>query len=317
MNRANEKKVVKTWSRRSTVIPEMVGHTLAVHNGRKFVPVYITENMVGHKLGEFSPTRQFKGHAAQGRQDGGVGAGGAPEGRPDMVRRAGNREVRAAPRPRRPAWCATSIRGKDVNRALVGAAVRRKTVARDVAKVLRSAVANARQREGFGGEVERLFVSAAFANQGPSQKRVRPAPMGRAFRVRQAHDAPHRGSDRASAEDRGRRPGRGEDPGAPRPGQEGRGGRVVTRRSQWARKFTRTGSGSASTRRGSRAGSPTRTTRPAPRGPDAQGRPEEAVPARRRRQDRDRARRQQAEDRRPHLAARASSSAARAPRSTS
>ena len=63
MNRAGEKKVVKTWSRRSTVIPEMVGHTLAVHNGRKFVPVYLTENMVGHKLGEFSPTRQFKGHA--------------------------------------------------------------------------------------------------------------------------------------------------------------------------------------------------------------------------------------------------------------
>jgi small subunit ribosomal protein S19 len=65
MNRNNEKKVVKTWSRRSTVIPEMVGHTLAVHNGRKFVPVYITENMVGHKLGEFSPTRHFKGHAAK------------------------------------------------------------------------------------------------------------------------------------------------------------------------------------------------------------------------------------------------------------
>jgi len=65
MNRANEKRVIKTWSRRSTVVPEMVGHTLAVHNGRKFVPVYITENMVGHKLGEFSPTRQFKGHAAK------------------------------------------------------------------------------------------------------------------------------------------------------------------------------------------------------------------------------------------------------------
>ena len=65
MNRSNEKKVIKTWSRRSTVIPEMVGHTLAVHNGRKFVPVYVTENMVGHKLGEFSPTRQFKGHSAR------------------------------------------------------------------------------------------------------------------------------------------------------------------------------------------------------------------------------------------------------------
>ena len=65
MNRAGDKKVIKTWSRRSTVIPEMVGHTLAVHNGKKFVPVYVTENMVGHKLGEFSPTRQFKGHAAK------------------------------------------------------------------------------------------------------------------------------------------------------------------------------------------------------------------------------------------------------------
>src|SRR2546423_10455797 len=62
LNQANEKRVHKTWSRRSTITPEMVGHTLAVHNGKKFIPVYIQENMVGHKLGEFSPTRQFKGH---------------------------------------------------------------------------------------------------------------------------------------------------------------------------------------------------------------------------------------------------------------
>ena len=62
MNRANEKKVIKTWSRRSTVVPEMVGHTMAVHNGKKFIPVYVTENMVGHKLGEFVPTRVFRGH---------------------------------------------------------------------------------------------------------------------------------------------------------------------------------------------------------------------------------------------------------------
>jgi small subunit ribosomal protein S19 len=64
MNAANDKKVVKTWSRRSVITPEMVGHTLAVYNGRKFIPVYITENMVGHRLGEFSPTRQFKGHSS-------------------------------------------------------------------------------------------------------------------------------------------------------------------------------------------------------------------------------------------------------------
>ena len=65
MNSRNEKKVIKTWSRRSTVIPEMVGHTMAVHNGKKFIPVYVTENMVGHKLGEFAPTRTFKGHTTK------------------------------------------------------------------------------------------------------------------------------------------------------------------------------------------------------------------------------------------------------------
>jgi|SRR5947207_15955115 len=65
MNRSNDKKVVRTWSRRSTIHPEMVGHTIAVHNGKKFIPVYVTENMVGHKLGEFSPTRQFRGHSVK------------------------------------------------------------------------------------------------------------------------------------------------------------------------------------------------------------------------------------------------------------
>jgi small subunit ribosomal protein S19 len=63
MNRKNEKRVIKTWARRSTVVPEFVGHTLAVHNGNKFIPIYVTENMVGHKLGEFAPTRVFRGHS--------------------------------------------------------------------------------------------------------------------------------------------------------------------------------------------------------------------------------------------------------------
>ena len=62
MNETNKKTVIKTWSRRSLIIPDMVGHTFAVHNGNKFIPVYVTENMVGHKLGEFAPTRTFKGH---------------------------------------------------------------------------------------------------------------------------------------------------------------------------------------------------------------------------------------------------------------
>jgi small subunit ribosomal protein S19 len=82
MNARNEKKVHKTWSRRSTITPEMVGHTIAVHNGKKFIPVYVTENMVGHKLGEFSPTRNFKGHSAAGAKDKAVAPAGAPPAAP-------------------------------------------------------------------------------------------------------------------------------------------------------------------------------------------------------------------------------------------
>ena len=79
MNAASERKVYKTWSRRSTITPQMVGHTIAVHNGKKFIPVYVTENMVGHKLGEFSPTRTFKGHTVGGGlKDKAVSPGGAP-----------------------------------------------------------------------------------------------------------------------------------------------------------------------------------------------------------------------------------------------
>ena len=86
MNAANERKVVKTWSRRSTITPEMVGHTLAVYNGKKFIPVYVTENMVGHKLGEFSPTRTFKGHSSKVEKVAKTAgappaAGGAPAGK--------------------------------------------------------------------------------------------------------------------------------------------------------------------------------------------------------------------------------------------
>lgn len=65
MNSINEKKILKTWSRRSTITPDFIGHTFAVHNGRKFIPVYVTDNMVGHKLGEFSPTRLFRSHSGR------------------------------------------------------------------------------------------------------------------------------------------------------------------------------------------------------------------------------------------------------------
>jgi small subunit ribosomal protein S19 len=68
LNESNDKKVVKTWSRRSTIFPDFIGHTIAVYDGRKHVPVYVTEDMVGHKLGEFAPTRTYKGHAADDKK---------------------------------------------------------------------------------------------------------------------------------------------------------------------------------------------------------------------------------------------------------
>ena len=80
LNRTRQKKVLKTWSRRSTIIPEFVGHTLAVHNGKKFIPVYITENMVGHKLGEFSYTRLFKGHSMKAATEAAARPAGVPGG---------------------------------------------------------------------------------------------------------------------------------------------------------------------------------------------------------------------------------------------
>ena len=78
LNQNDEKKVIKSWSRRSTVVPEMIGHTIAIHNGKKFLPVFISENMVGHKLGEFAPTRMFRGHSGRGEKVASVARAGAP-----------------------------------------------------------------------------------------------------------------------------------------------------------------------------------------------------------------------------------------------
>jgi small subunit ribosomal protein S19 len=95
LNTTRERKVIKTWSRRSTIVPDMVGHTIAVHNGRKFIPVYIAENMVGHKLGEFSPTRIFKGHGGK-KAEVGAKLGGPPTA-PGAAPAAGGAAAPAAP----------------------------------------------------------------------------------------------------------------------------------------------------------------------------------------------------------------------------
>ena len=86
LNTRNEKKVVKTWSRRSTIVPDFIGHTIAVHNGRKFIPVYVTEQMIGHKLGEFAPTRTFKGHSVKAALEK-AQPGAAPEQREAALQR--------------------------------------------------------------------------------------------------------------------------------------------------------------------------------------------------------------------------------------
>ena len=114
MNPANEKKVVRTWSRRSTIHPEMVGHTIAVHNGKKFVPVYVTENMVGHKLGEFAATRTFKGHSAK-----------AAESAASRVRQTARRP-RATPRIGRQTRCYVDTKDSGLKRASSGSRRRRR-----------------------------------------------------------------------------------------------------------------------------------------------------------------------------------------------
>jgi small subunit ribosomal protein S19 len=98
MNARNEKKVVKTWSRASTVLPDFVGHTFAVHNGNKFVPVYVTENMVGHKLGEFAPTRTFRGHTMARAAEAAAAPAAAPKAAPGAAPAAAS-AAKAAPAP--------------------------------------------------------------------------------------------------------------------------------------------------------------------------------------------------------------------------
>jgi small subunit ribosomal protein S19 len=99
MNARNEKKVVKTWSRASTVLPDFVGHTFAVHNGNKFVPVYVTENMVGHKLGEFAPTRTFRGHTMARVAEAGAPAPAAAPAAAPRAAAAPAADAKAKPAP--------------------------------------------------------------------------------------------------------------------------------------------------------------------------------------------------------------------------
>ena len=176
LNEASDKRVVKTWSRRSTVIPDMVGHTIAVHNGTKFIPVYVTENMVGHKLGEFSATRTFRGHSGKKekvvakRQVGG-GTNGSQGPAPFPPRHAPQGAAGGGPHPRQ-----GRAGGGDILH------LTNKGAAKPLEKLLKSAIANAENRDE-PVDVDRLFVKEVMVDGGPTAKRFRPAPMGRGFRV--------------------------------------------------------------------------------------------------------------------------------------
>ena len=183
LNEKSEKKVIKTWSRRSTIIPDMVGHTIAVHDGRKHVPVYITESMVGHKLGEFAPTRTFRFHAGQEKATRGAAmmAVGV-DARPTSARAPGPRSATCGSRPTRPVRSSTSsgaCTSADADQVL---AFTERDVARIVRKALASAVANAQNNDSQ--DPDTLKVVACYADEGPTLKRWRPRARGRATRIR-------------------------------------------------------------------------------------------------------------------------------------
>ena len=171
LNKKNEKKVLKTWSRASTIFPSFVGHTFAVHDGRKHVPVYVTEDMVGHKLGEFVPTRTFRGHA--GSKTGKSG------GETTMEAKANLKYLRIS--PRKVKIVLDLIRGKDVALATAILMQTPKAASEPVLKLLKSAAANAENNHQM--DPEKLYVSACYANPGPIIKRIMPRAQGRAYRI--------------------------------------------------------------------------------------------------------------------------------------
>lgn len=193
MNASGKKTVIKTWSRSSTIFPDMVGHTIAVHDGRKHVPVYVTEEMVGHKLGEFAPTRTFRGHkklrevlrrkirrrneqmATRQREKAAFRRENA-----DKRPHATARFVRIS--SRKVKIVIDLIRGKSVNDAEAILMYTPKAAAEPVLKLLRSAAANAENNLGLSRDD--LYVAEVFANQGPTLRRYMPRARGRADRIR-------------------------------------------------------------------------------------------------------------------------------------
>ena len=199
MNAANEKRMIRTWSRTSTIFPDMVGHTIAVHDGRKHVPVFVSEQMVGHKLGEFAPTRTFRGHAGDRQTQGAEG--------PLVAATADTRSRSCAPRPK---WVRVSARKARVVLATHPRAQRarrrgrssRSRSARLRARSRRccaSAVANAETNPALHWNGDDLVISAAYADEGPTLKRWQRARARWPRRPDPEAHVPHH--DRARARD--------------------------------------------------------------------------------------------------------------------
>src|SRR3989442_1758846 len=205
---SNDKRPIKTWSRRSTIVPDFVGLTMAVHNGKQHIPVYVTENMVGHKLGEFAMTRIFKSHSAVGkRTEEAVGGDRRPppgtqgpaapaatpaaapaaapapaatkQGARDMETRAILRGVRLSAQKGR--LVADLIRGKPVDQAMSALAFMPKKGAGIIRKVLESAIANAEHNDG--ADIDTLKVKTIFVELGTFLKRFQARAKGRGNRV--------------------------------------------------------------------------------------------------------------------------------------
>ena len=171
LNESGKKETLKTWSRRSTVTPDFIGHTFAVHNGNKFIPVFVTESMVGHKLGEFSITRIFKGHTSKKKITDNMEAAAKLRNVPISSRKIG--------------ILANLIRGHSVAKSLAMLQHKSQECAVQLRKLLLSAISNWQQHyEGIPLEEARLFIQKITVDRAGMLKRVRPASRGRAHRVR-------------------------------------------------------------------------------------------------------------------------------------
>ena len=211
MNSTNSKRMIRTWSRTSTIFPEMVGHTIAVHDGRKHVPVFVSENMVGHKLGEFAPTRLFRGHAGDKTDPGEAARNGC---RRDHRAKCGAGEVRPVV-GRKARLVADTIRGRSVAEARTILAFTQKAAARDFEKVLR-APSRTPRRNRPASDGDELVLAAVYADEGPTLKRFRAArPRPRRPHL-QAH-LPHHDQARARARPLERAPDASRRPSRPRP----------------------------------------------------------------------------------------------------